>query len=37
MEYSGYGLYKGESSADRLLEDALCVYDHLVNKLSIEE
>ena len=35
MEYSGYGLYNGVASSDRLLNDALYVYDHLTNKLGV--
>lgn len=37
VEYSGYGLYVGEKSADRVLSDCLAVYDYLVNCLKVAE
>ena len=37
MEYPGYGLYFGQTNSDRLLTDALCVYDHLTQKLGVSE
>jgi len=30
VEYSGYGLFAGEKSADKVLDDCLSVYDFLV-------
>jgi esterase/lipase len=35
MEYPGYGLYVGETGSDKVLNDALFVFDHLVNKLGV--
>lgn len=37
MEYPGYGLYCGEVDSERLLTDALCVYDHLTDKLEVSQ
>ena len=37
MEYPGYGLYYGSTNADKLLDDALCVYDHMINELDVAE
>lgn len=37
MEYPGYGLYFGNAGSDQMLTDALCVYDHLVEKLDVKE
>ena len=37
MEYSGYGLYVGEKSADRVLSDSLSVYDYLVHELGVAQ
>lgn len=35
VEYSGYGLYNGEKSANRVLNDCLAVYDYLTQKLGV--
>lgn len=37
MEYPGYGLYSSQTGADRLLEDALIVYDHLTIIRGVKE
>lgn len=37
MEYPGYGLYVGTPGSEKVLEDALYVYDHLTNKFGISE
>lgn len=37
MEYPGYGLYVGETGSDKMLNDALYVYDHLTGKLGVSE
>ena len=37
MEYPGYGLYNGSPNSDRVLQDALTVYDHLNISLGIAE
>ncbi|CDW79049.1 UNKNOWN [Stylonychia lemnae] len=37
MEYPGYGLYHGNPESDQMLEDALHIYDHLVNELGVSE
>lgn len=33
IEYPGYGLYKGETTEDKILADAEAVYDYLVSEL----
>ena len=35
VEYSGYGLFKGEKSAEKVLDDCLYVYDYLTQTLGI--
>lgn len=37
MEYPGYGLYKGSPNSDRVLRDAVTVYDHLNLSLGVAE
>ena len=35
VEYSGYGLFAGEKSAERVLHDCLAVYDYLHKDLGV--
>jgi len=35
VEYSGYGIYKGNVSTETIIEDAEIVYDFLVNELGL--
>ena len=35
MEYPGYGLYIGEPSSNRILDDAEILFDYLVNTMGI--
>jgi len=35
MEYPGYGLYVGNTDSDKVLNDALYIYDHLINKMGV--
>jgi hypothetical protein len=37
VEYPGYGLYNSSPSSEKLLEDALIVYDHMVHRRGIAE
>lgn len=37
MEYPGYGLYVGETNSDKILRDALYVYDHLTLHQGVSE
>lgn len=37
VEYSGYGLYEGEKSADLVLNDCLLVYDYMTKQLGVAE
>lgn len=37
VEYSGYGLFVGEKSADKVLNDCLTVYDYVHNEMIIAE
>jgi hypothetical protein len=37
VEYPGYSIYKDEKSSERVLENALIVYDFLVNKFKVAE
>jgi pimeloyl-ACP methyl ester carboxylesterase len=37
MEYPGYGLYKSQIDADRLLTDAMYVYDYIVQTLGVSQ
>lgn len=37
VEYSGYGLYHGEKSANQVLDDCLVVYDYLTRNLGIAD
>ena len=37
VEYSGYGLFQGEKSADKVLSDCLAVYDYLTEVLGIAQ
>ena len=37
VEYPGYGLYPGEKSPDKLLEDSLCVYDFINRQVGVAE
>jgi len=36
VEYPGYSIYKGDKSADAVLEDSLTVFDFLTNYLKVE-
>jgi esterase/lipase len=35
MEYPGYGLYVGETGSEKVLSDALYVFDHLTMKMGV--
>ena len=35
MEYPGYGLYCCEKDSERLMDDALTVYDHMTQKRGV--
>jgi hypothetical protein len=35
IEYSGYGLFVGEKSAEKVLDDCLSVYDFITNELGV--
>jgi hypothetical protein len=35
MEYLGYGLYQGEPDEEKILVDALHVYDFITTKLGV--
>ena len=35
IEYSGYGLFVGDKSADKVLDDCLSVYDFITNQLGV--
>jgi len=35
VEYSGYGLFVGEKSADKVLNDCLSVYDFVHHELKV--
>lgn len=37
VEYSGYGLFHGEKSADNVLNDCLAVYDFLTEEVGIAQ
>jgi len=37
VEYPGYSIYKEQKSSDKILSDALAVYDYLTEKLNINE
>ena len=37
MEYIGYGIYPGSPTAERLLEDAIIVYDFLIKEIKVPE
>jgi hypothetical protein len=37
VEYPGYGLNKGKSSSQSILEDANLVYDYIVKKIGYAE
>lgn len=37
MEYIGYGIYPGDTTADRILEDSIIVYDFLTKEMKIPE
>jgi acetyl esterase/lipase len=36
VEYPGYSIYKGEKSADAVLEDSVAVFDFLTENLKVE-
>jgi hypothetical protein len=36
VEYPGYSIYKEDKSSDRVLDDAVFVYDYLVDTLKID-
>ena len=35
MEYPGYGLYVGNPGSEKVLEDAILVFDHLTQQFGI--
>ncbi len=35
VEYSGYGLFAGQKSAESVLDDSLMVYDYLTQNLGV--
>jgi len=35
VEYPGYSIYKTDKDADKLLDDALIVFDYLTDELNI--
>ena len=35
VEYSGYGLFQGEKSAEKVLTDCLSVYDYITQELGV--
>jgi esterase/lipase len=37
VEYPGYSIYKEEKSSEKILSDALTVFDYLTDKLNIHE
>ena len=37
MEYPGYGLYVGNPGSEKVLDDALYVYDYLISKFGISQ
>ncbi|EGR30012.1 hypothetical protein IMG5_144450 [Ichthyophthirius multifiliis] len=37
MEYKGYGIYNGEISAEQIKHDSLRVYNHMCEKIYIQE
>ncbi|CAD8122344.1 unnamed protein product [Paramecium sonneborni] len=37
MEYSGYGIYQGQSSSDIIIKDAYQMIEHLINNLKVHE
>ena len=36
VEYPGYGVYKGKSSEQRILQDVVNVYDYLTKKMNLK-
>jgi abhydrolase domain-containing protein 17 len=36
VEYPGYGVYEGQPSSERMLADALIVYDFLKNEVGYD-
>ena len=37
MEYSGYSIYKGETSSETIKADSIHLYDYIVNTLGFRE
>ena len=33
IEYPGYGIYPGETTADQILKDGVSVLNYIINKL----
>jgi acetyl esterase/lipase len=37
MEYSGYSIYKGQTSSETIKEDSVYVYNYTINKLGFKQ